>query len=444
MKARLKSLSSRRHVQSVIPALDKIRLYMRGWLNYYGNGKEFLDFSAGWGVVNTGYGHPRILKAIYEQAEKISFASTISVINEPSVRLAEELTALIPGDFKKKVWYGHSGSDANELIAKIAPMATGKPRILTFVGSYHGQTAGSCAMSGHPAQSWFSGGGNVTKLPYPYCYRCAFGKEKETCGLFCAEYIRNYVLDIVCPAKQTGAIVIEAVQCDGGDVAPPKGFLKALEAICKEKDILLILDEVKIGFGRTGRMFGFEWEEIVPDAVIMAKPMASGQPLSAVVGRSELLDAGIGLHLFTTAGNPTACRTALETISIIKDEALCQNAEKMGIYFKQKLEALQSRYAEIGDVRGQGLVLGMELVKPDEENAPDERLTSLVVYRAWELGLLIYDTGLYSNVLEFTPPLIITEEDVDQAVNILEQALCDALEGKITEEKLADYAGWNS
>ncbi|NBI61762.1 aspartate aminotransferase family protein [Clostridiales bacterium] len=408
------------------------------------DGKEYLDFSAGWGVVNAGYNHPRILEAVTDQMKELSFASTISVSSEVSVRLAEQLKELVPGDFEKKAWYGHSGSDANEFIAKIVPEATGKPRVLTFVGSYHGQTMGSYAMSGHPAQSRFIGGGNVTKLPYPYCYRCAFEKEPETCGLFCARYIEEYILNAVCAPDQVAAVVVEAVQCDGGDVVPPTGFLKALECICRENDLLLIVDEVKIGFGRTGRMFGFEKEGIVPDAVIMAKPMASGQPLSAVVGRKELMDSAVGAHLFTTAGNPVACAAALETIRIIQEERLMENAAEVGAYFLEKLRQLAEKYPVIGQVRGEGLVLGAELVEDRETKEPADRLAALVVYRAYELGLLFYDTGIHSNVLEFTPPLIITKEDVDQAAAILEQALEDALAGEVDPEKIKDYIGWSS
>ncbi len=408
------------------------------------DGKEYLDFSAGWGVANTGYNHPRVLQAVNDQMKQLSFASTISVSSEVSIQLAEKLKEMVPGDFEKKVWYGHSGSDANEFIAKVVPEATGKPRMLTFVGSYHGQTMGSYAMSGHPAQSRFIGGGNVTKLPYPYCYRCAFEKEPESCGLFCARYIENYILDAVCAPEQVAAIVVEAVQCDGGDVVPPDGFLKALQHICERQKLLLIVDEVKIGFGRTGRVFGFEQEGIVPDAVIMAKPMASGQPLSAVVGRKELMDWEIGSHLFTTAGNPVACRASLETIGILREERLLENAAETGDYFFKKLEQLAEKHHVIGQVRGRGLVLGAELVEDRKTRKPAEGLTALVVYRAYELGLLCYATGICSNVLEFTPPLTITKEDVDHAAGILDQALEDALAGKVNPEKIKDYVGWSS
>lgn len=406
-------------------------------------GKEYLDFTAGWGVANTGYNHPEVVEAVNRQMNKLSFASTISVINEESVVLAEKLIELTPGDFPKSVWYGHSGSDANEFISKIVPEATGKSRILTFVGSYHGQTMGAYAMSGHPAQSHFTGSGNVVKLPYPDCYRCAFEKREDKCSLFCLRYIENYIFKAVAYPEQIGAIEIEAIQCDGGDILPATGFLKGLEQLCRKHNILLIIDEVKIGFGRTGRMFGFENWDIVPDLVVMGKPLGAGQPLSAVVGRKEIMDAGACLHLFTTAGNPVACASAMAGIEVIKKESLKENAVKIGSYLLGRLEKLKEKHECMGDVRGRGLVMGIDLVKDRKTKEPYTELAPLVVYRAYELGLLIYDSGLYSNVLEITPPLIITRADADKAVDIIDQSISDAVCGKITEDKIKEFAGWN-
>jgi len=408
------------------------------------DGREYLDFSAGWGVANTGYNHPGIIDAVNEQISKLSFNSTISFLNRTSIELAERLKTLVPGDFEKSVWYGHSGSDANEFLAKIVPLATGKSRILTFVGSYHGQTMGSYAMSGHPAQSRFIGGGNIVKLPYPYCYRCPFEKEECSCRLFCLRYIEDYIFQAVCDPGQTGAIVIEAVQCDGGDVVPPDGFLQGIETLCRKYDLLFIVDEVKIGFGRTGKLFGFENWKVVPDAVIMAKPMASGQPLSAVVGRKELLDAGTGMHFFTTAGNPVACAAALATIKIIYEEKLMDNADKLGKYLLSKLNGLKDKYEMIGDIRGKGLVTGAELVKDRSAREPAPELTALILYRSYELGLLFFDSGINSNVLEFTPPLIIDKKQADTAVGILDQAFADVIGGKVDKKRLEDFAGWCS
>ena len=371
------------------------------------DGREYLDFSAGWGVANTGYGHPRIVDAVYKEMNRLSFSPTISVLNEESIELAERLRGMIPGDFEKAVWYGHSGSDANEFLYKMIPAATGRSRIVSFVGSYHGQTMGSYSMSGHPAQGKFTGGGNVTKIPYPYCYRCPFERDRETCGLFCLKYVEDFVFDSQVSPAQVGALIAEAVQCDGGDVVPPDGYLQGLERLCRKYGILFVLDEVKIGFGRTGKMFGFENWDVTPDAVVMAKPMGSGQPISAVTGRKELMNAGVGMHMFTTAGNPVACAASLATIEVIEEE-----------------------------------VIGVELVEDTETKKPASELAALVVYRCYELGLLLYDSGISANVIELTPPLIITKQQCDRAVEVLRQAIEDALTGRIVREDLGDFAGW--
>ena len=406
------------------------------------DGREYLDFSAGWGVANTGYGHPRIVDAVYKEMNRLSFSPTISVLNEESIELAERLRGMIPGDFEKAVWYGHSGSDANEFLYKMIPAATGRSRIVSFVGSYHGQTMGSYSMSGHPAQGKFTGGGNVTKIPYPYCYRCPFERDRETCGLFCLKYVEDFVFDSQVSPDQVGALVAEAVQCDGGDVVPPDGYLQGLERLCRKYGILFVLDEVKIGFGRTGKMFGFENWNVTPDAVVMAKPMGSGQPISAVTGKKELMDAGVGMHMFTTAGNPVACAASLATIDVIEEEKLAENAEAQGEYLLGRLRELQACCPAIGDVRGKGLVIGVELVEDTETKKPASELAALVVYRCYELGLLLYDSGISANVIELTPPLIITKQQCDRAVEVLRQAIEDALTGRIVREDLGDFAGW--
>ncbi len=413
-----------------------------GAILYDVDGKEYLDFNSGWGVANTGYNHPRITQAVCDQMNRLSFASTISVLNEKSIELAEALIPLTPGDFPKKVWFGHSGSDANEFISKIIPLATNRPKILSFVGSYHGQTMGSYAMSGHPSQGKLATGSNVVKVPYPYCHRCAFERKPDNCGLFCLKYIDEYILSFVCQPKQIGAIIIEAVQCDGGDVVPPDGFLQGIQKLCRKHDIILIIDEVKIGFGRTGRMFGFENWGITPDVVVMGKPLGGGQPLSAVVGRKEIMDAAVSAHLFTTAGNPVACAAALESIKIIQDENLAENARKIGDLFLDSLRMLKEKYSVISDVRGKGLVVGLELDKDRNTKEPADELAALVVYRSYELGLLYYYTGVFNNVLEFTPPLIINEAQIKTATQIIEQALLDVLNGKIDKEKIAAFNGW--
>ena len=202
------------------------------------------------------------------------------------------------------------------------------------------------------------------------------------------------------------------------------------------------MDEVKIGFGRTGKMFGFEHWGVVPDAVIMGKPMASGQPLSAVAGRRELMDAGVGMHLFTTAGNPVACAAGLETIAVTREEKLAENAAKLGDWLLDQFNGLKKKYAVIGDVRGKGLIIGIELVKDRRTKEPADELAALVVFRSYELGLLYYCTGIHSNVLEFTPPLVLSFEEAQRAVEIIDRAIADALSGGIEKEKIEPFSGW--
>lgn len=410
---------------------------------YDPEGKRYLDFGAGWGVANLGYGHPRIVEAVHRQMENLSFAGPISAIEEQSILLAEELIERTPGNFDKSVWYGHSGSDANEFIAKIVPIATGRPKILSFVGSYHGQTMGAYAMSGHPSQSKITSGGGVIKVPYPYCIRCAFEKEPNTCGLFCIKYIEDYVFEFITNPTQIGAVIVEAVQCDGGDIAPPSGYLIALQNLCKKHGILFIVDEVKAGFGRTGKMFAFENYNVIPDAVVMGKPLGCGLPLSAVVGRKELMNAATAAHLFTTAGNSVTCAAAREGLKILTDEKLIENALFQGAYLSKAFQGLQAKYECILETRGIGLLQGIELVKDRKTKEPDAVLTAKANYRAFELGLIHFYAGVFNNVLEFTPPLIISRAQAEEAVQIIDMAIGDALAGKVSDESIAPYAGWD-
>jgi len=432
-----------------ISEVMKLRFYpfvvesAKGAYMYDPEGKEYLDFGAGWGVANLGYGHPRIIEAVVRQLEKLSFSGPISAIEEQSVLLAEELIALTPGEFEKSVWYGHSGSDANEFISKIVPIATERPKILSFVGSYHGQTMGAYAMSGHPSQSKIASGGDVVKVPYPYCCRCAFEKKTDSCGLFCLKYIEDYIFEFVARPTQIGAVIVEAIQCDGGDIVPPANFLKGLQNLCRKHGILLIVDEVKAGFGRTGKLFAFENFGVIPDVVVMGKPLGCGMPLSAVVGRRELMDAVTAAHLFTTAGNSVACAAAREGLRVIKDEMLAENALHLGEYLTNAFADLQKKFECILETRGRGLLQGIELVKDRCTKTPDGQLAAKVTYRAFELGLIHFYAGVFNNVLEFTPPLVITQKQAETAIEIIDQAIGDALEGKVSDEKIAPYAGWD-
>lgn len=406
------------------------------------DGKTYLDFSAGWALANAGYSHPLFKQYVNEQLERTTFAGLISGMNEPALELAEKLIALTPGDFQKKCWFGFCGSDANETVGRLLPIATGRKRMITFTGSYHGFTAASMAMSGHVAFSDFIGSNQTLKIPYPNPYRPVFGEAPDQTGRRTLDYLENYIFQQVVSPDDVAGIIVEAMQSDGGVVVPPDDFLPGLEAICRKHGIYLVLDEVKIGMGRTGKMFGFEHSGVTPDVVVLGKSVGGGIPLSAIVARAELLDAGTTLALFTAAGNALSCTGGLATLAILEQDNLVEQARDVGSYLGKQLIWLKEKHPLIGNVRGKGLLRGVELVTDQETKAPANREAAKIVYRAYQLGLVLYYVGTFSNVLEITPPLIITNDDVDTAIGILDQAISDVVAGKVTDEETAAYAGW--
>lgn len=403
--------------------------------------KQYLDLSAGWAVANIGYGHERIASKLQEQYQKLSFTTQLTAPEQNMIELAEQLISITPGDFIKKVWFGHSGSDANDCIAKLVPLAQKKSRMVSFMGGYHGQTMGSLSLSGHMAQSKFIGSANVVKVPYPNPYRPPFGETNNLTQQI-VQYIENEVFTTVCPPEDTAGIIVEGIQSDGGLIVPPDNFLPELHRLCKRHNMYLIVDEVKVGLGRTGKWFSFEHQKVIPDAVVIGKPLGGGLPISSVIARQEILDAGVATHMFTASGNPVCASAALETLSIIKDEELINNAKEVGHYFIEQLHGLKAKYEIIGDVRGRGLAIGIELVEDRHSKAPAPEKTAAICYRAYELGLLVFYVGIHSNVIEITPPLSIKKTNVDLAISILDQAFKDLEEKTINLDKVRQYAGW--
>jgi 4-aminobutyrate aminotransferase len=405
------------------------------------DGNPYLDFIAAAAVVQAGYGHARIRDAIVAELDRTHTQMHCCYPNPRAVELAERLCALAPGDFAKKAWFGTTGSDANDCLARLVPMATGRRRLISFVGSYHGQTSGSAGLSGHSTQAKVLGAG-VTKVPYPYPYRCAFGPcDPAGCSLRCLRFIEDFALAAVSPAEDTGGILLEAMQSDGGDVVPPANFLPALRELCDRHGIWLLFDEVKTGLGRSGRMFAFEHSGVVPDAFSLGKPLGGGLPLSGVVGRAELLDQPTYV-LSTLAGSPLPCAAGLAVLDVLQAEGLAANAARMGARLKDGLRELQTRHALIGDVRGLGLMVGFELVRDRATREPADREAARLAYRCFELGLLVLYCGMHGNVIELTPPLTIGPRDVDEALGIIDHALHDVARGDFDDAKLARFAGW--
>lgn len=405
------------------------------------SGVTRLDFTAGWAVANLGYSNQRVREAVSAQFALASFGTLTAMQNEPSVRLGERLAGLVPGDYEKKVWYGLHGSDANDCLAKLVPLATGRRRMISFIGGYHGQTAGSAGLSGHTAQAKAGGGGNVIKVPYPDPYRPVLGADRDPAQAV-LDYLEHYILRTICPPDDTAGIIVEPVQSDGGDIVPSPRFLQGLERICRAHGIMLLIDEVKIGCGRSGRMFAFEHSGVVPDAISLGKSLGGGMPISAVIGRSELLDVAPAINMYTMAGNPAACAAALAHLDEVDRLGLVERAGRTGRYLLGRLSGLQQRHPLIGDVRGLGMMLGLETVRDRATKEPADREMAKIVYRAFELGLVVFYGGIYSNVMEITPPLIMTEAEADEGVAILDQAIGEVEAGEVSDEVLGDYAGW--
>ena len=405
------------------------------------DGREYIDFSSQWAVTNLGHNNPEVVENVKKQIDKLLFSSHTTFPNTVAIELAEKLVEITPGEFEKKVWFGLTGSDANEFIYKVLPIYSGRRRLLGFQGSYHGQTMGALSLSGHKALTRFIGFPNTIKAPYPYCYRCPFRQNYPDCGLLCIDFLENNVLENA-PSEDLAAIIVEPIQSDGGVVVPPLEFIPRLYKICRDRGISLIVDEVKVGFGRTGRFFAVEYSDVAPDAITIAKPMASGLPLSAVVGRAEIMDAALAAHLFTSSAHPVSCAASLATINILLRENILEKAARMGSYILERLNEAYEKHRLVGDVRGKGMILGVELVKDRRSKEPATFETACLVYRAYELGLLITYVGTYSNVVEITPPLTISREEVDQALEIFEKALDDVEKDQVDKEKVKKFAGW--
>ena len=395
------------------------------------DGERYLDYSAGIGVVNTGHAHPRVVAAIQAQAARLLHGQQNIVFHEPGLRLYERLSHLLPGD-GWGAFLSNSGAEAIEAAVKLARVATGRPAIVAFRYGFHGRTGQAMALTA--AKDVYRGAfeplpGSVYHADYPYCFRAAGGAhDPAECTCDWEERLDLLFHQLVYPSK-VAAVVVEPIIGEGGYIVPPPRFLPRLREITRQHGILLVADEVQTGFGRTGRLFAVEHWGVEPDIIVVAKGIASGLPLSGLIARRDLLDKlAPGTHGGTYGGNVVACAAANATIDVIEEEGLVENARVRGEQFLAGLRRVAAGRAAIGDVRGLGLMLALEFVKPGEGDGrvPNPELAKRVQAEVLARKLIVLTAGTYVNVVRIIPPLVTTADEVELALGILEESLAEA------------------
>jgi 4-aminobutyrate aminotransferase len=387
------------------------------------DGNIFLDCAAGIAVNSTGHAHPEVVAAIVEQAQKFLHMSGTDFYYEPQVRLGEEMDALAPFSGPKRSFFSNSGTEAIEAALKLARYHTKRYGMIAFLGSFHGRTLGSLSLTSSKSVQRRGFGpplGGVYHAPYANCYRCPVGQQPDGCDAACLSFIEDQILVHLVAPDEVAAVIVEPIQGEGGYVVPPAQFHQRLRELTRKHGMLLVVDEVQSGMGRTGKMFAIEHFGVEPDVVTAAKGIASGMPLGVTTARAEVMAWPPGAHASTFGGNPVSCAASLATIKLLK-ESLMANARDVGAHLRQGLEALKEEHAIIGDVRGMGLMIGIELVRDRQtkERAAKER--DRLVEECFKRGLLVLGAG--RNALRLSPPLVLTKEEADTAVSIIDESL---------------------
>jgi 4-aminobutyrate aminotransferase len=393
------------------------------------DGNVFLDCTAGIAVAATGHSHPDVVRAVTEQAQRFLHMSGTDFYYEPQVKLAEELAAIAPIDRRGggvRSFFGNSGAEAVEACMKLSRYATKRTNIIAFLGAFHGRTLGALSLTASKAiqrRGFGPMAPGVFHAPYPDCYRCPIGLKPESCAAECLNYLENEIfLHLVSP-DEIAAIFIEPIQGEGGYVIAPDQFLQRLRELTRTYGMLLVVDEVQSGMGRTGRMFAIEHANVLPDAIAAAKGIASGLPLGVAMARADLMDAWpSGAHASTFGGNPVACAAAIVTLRLLQD-TLMANAAEVGLHMMAGLEALAGKHPLIGDVRGRGLMIGVELVRDRQTKERAGRERDAVVLAAFRRGLLLLGAG--ANSIRISPPLVLTRDQAEIAVRIVDEALTE-------------------
>jgi len=409
--------------QSYTRAYPAVLSHAKGAYMWDVDGNCYIDFHTGIGVCSTGNCHPRVVEAIKKQAEKSIHIPSADFYHEPVGKLAEKLSQIVPGKDTKRTFFSNSGTEAVETGFKLARYNQKKPRTIAFINGFHGRTMGSLSLtcSKLNQRRYFAPlVPEVTHVPYAYCYRCPFNLSYPKCDIACVKFIDEEIFQKVAPADEVAAIVVEPIQGEGGYIVPPPGYLPRLKALADKYGILLIMDEIQSGMGKTGKMFAMEHWKVTADIVVVAKALASGMPLGACIASRKLMSWEPGSHSTTFGGNPIACAAALVTIELIQN-GLMQNARRMGNYIMEHLKKMMKRYEIMGDVRGKGLMIGIEFVKNRKTKEPTPDLTDRIAYECFRNGLMLLTCG--QNVIRFIPPLIVSQHTVDQALDIFEKAV---------------------
>jgi len=397
------------------------------------DGNRLLDFAGGIGCLNTGHRAPSVVEAIRRQLEQFLHTSFNVLPYEGYVAVCERLNALTPGKFRKKTLLVNTGAEATENAVKIARAYTKRPAIISFEDAFHGRTYMAMAMTSktHPYKAGFEPfPSEVYRIPYAYCYRCAYSKTYPSCEVHCARHLEDTFKRVVA-AETVAAVIVEPILGEGGFVTPPAEFFPILTEICRKHNILVIADEVQTGFSRTGVLFACERLGLEPDLITMAKSLTGGLPMAAVTGRAEIMDTPASGQLGGTfSGNPASCAAALAVLDIIEKENLNARADVLGRRFRERASEWQSQWELVGDVRGIGAMQAMELVRSKSTRQPADEETRQVAQYCYEHGLVLITAGSYGNVIRLLMPLVVTDSQMDEALDVLEGALAHVAEKK--------------
>ena len=395
------------------------------------DGNCFLDFAAGIAVCSTGHCHPRVVEAVQKQAATLMHICGADFYDTMYLQLAERLAGLAPGDSSKRVFLGNSGAEAVEAALKLARHHTNRPQALAFLGAFHGRTLGAVSLTASKTVYHKGFGplvGAVSHVPYAYCYRCIYNLRYPQCNLACVSFIEDMLFAHTLPPEEVAAVIVEPIQGEGGYIVPPAGWLPRLQALCNRYGILLVADEVQSGMGRKGKMFAVEHWNVTPDILCLAKALASGMPLSATIASDGIMSWPPGAHGSTFGGNPVSCAAALATLDVIEEEGLIQNANLVGNHLIQCLRQIAEESQLIGDVRGLGLMIGVELVKDKMTKIPARDEMSAVVNECFKRGLIILPCG--PNSIRFSPPLTLGIAEADTALGIFSEAITVVEKGR--------------